>query len=125
MQILIRLRFVGRGGPWFSFLLAAAAALCAALVWWIGYVRGSHGWRSRPPTADSGGGVAKGVPEPDGTAPLRWLPVESPSPTCRPPKLAACGVAEPNVPAPASVGACGVAAPDEAARASASTDAAR
>jgi hypothetical protein len=42
-----------------------------------------------------------------------------------PPKLAACGVAEPNVPAPASVGACGVAAPDEAARASASTDAAR
>jgi hypothetical protein len=47
-----------------------------------------------------GGGVTKGAPKPDGTAPpppvaacgiaepdmppLRWLPVESPSPTCWP-----------------------------------------
>jgi hypothetical protein len=74
-----------------------------------------------------GGGVAKGAREPDGTAPLRWLRVESPSPTCRPP-VAACGVVEPDVSAPAPVGACGVVAPDEpprpVARASASTDAA-
>jgi hypothetical protein len=45
-------------------------ALCAALLSWVGYVRGSRGWRSRPPTAGSGGGgVSKGAPEPDGTSP--------------------------------------------------------
>jgi hypothetical protein len=31
---------------------------------------------SRPPTAGSGDGVAKGALEPNGTAPLRLLPVE-------------------------------------------------
>jgi uncharacterized membrane protein YwaF len=41
-------------GPWCSFLLTAAAALCAALVWWVVYVRRSRRWRSRPPTAGSG-----------------------------------------------------------------------
>jgi hypothetical protein len=40
------------------------------------------------------------------------------------PPVAACGVVEPDVLAPAPVGACRVAVPDEAARASASTDAA-
>jgi hypothetical protein len=65
-----------------------------------------------------GGGAAKGEPKPNGTAPLRWLPVESPSPTCPPPPVDACGVVEPDVVAPAPVGGCGVTAPDEAARAS-------
>jgi hypothetical protein len=60
---------------------------------------------------------------PTGQPPLWWLSVESPSPMCRPPPVAACGVAEPDVPAPTPVGACGVAAPDEAACVSASTDA--
>jgi hypothetical protein len=32
-----------------------------------------------------GGSVTKGAPEPDGTTPLQWLPVETLSPTCRPP----------------------------------------
>jgi hypothetical protein len=36
-------------------VLTAVAALCATLVWWVGYyVRGFHGWRSLPPAADSG-----------------------------------------------------------------------
>jgi hypothetical protein len=61
-------------GAWCSLLLTASAALCAALVWWVGYVKGSHGW-PRPATADSGDGVAKGAPEP---APL-------PPPTLPPP----------------------------------------
>jgi hypothetical protein len=39
----------------------------------------------RPPARGVGGGVAKGVHEPDGTAPLRSLPVESPSLSGRPP----------------------------------------
>jgi hypothetical protein len=41
-----------------------------------------------------------------------------------PPPVAACGVTEPDVPAPTPVGARGVAAPDKDARASASIDAA-
>jgi hypothetical protein len=50
----------------------------------VGRVReGARGWRSRPPTAGSGGGgsVAKGAPKPDGKAP---------------PPVATCGVAEPD-----------------------------
>jgi hypothetical protein len=61
-----------------------------------------------------GGGVAKGALEPDGTAPLRsvWsrrarrdaplrsLPVESPSPTGQPPPVAGSGVTEPDGTAP-------------------------
>jgi hypothetical protein len=61
-------------------------------VWWVGYVRGSRGWRSHPPTADSMGGLAKGEPEPGGTSPS--LSVESPSPTGRPPLVAGPGVTE-------------------------------
>jgi hypothetical protein len=50
-----------------------------------GYVRGSRGWRSHPPTAGSGGSVTEGAPGPDETA----LP-----------PVATYRVAEPDVPPP-------------------------
>jgi hypothetical protein len=99
-QIEIRPRFVGRGEPWCSFLLAAAAALCAALVWWVVYVRGSRGWRLCPPTAGSGGGVAKGAPEPTGQPPSCRYLWSHRARRDAPPLVAACGVTEPDGAAP-------------------------
>jgi hypothetical protein len=76
----------------------------------------------RPPSR--GAMSLRGHLSPTGQPSLRWLPVESSSPMCRPPLVATYGVAEPDVPAPAPVSGCGVTAPDSAARASASINSA-
>jgi hypothetical protein len=82
----------GPGAPSSSPLPPASVQLsCGG---W-GYVRRSRGWRSRPSTIGSGGGVAKGAPKPDGT----------------PPPVAAYGVAEPDGTGPPPVAASGVADP--------------